>query len=556
MSINNKKSAILFPLIISGILVLGIFIGMKLSSSRISERLLIYPRVDKVNSVLNMIEDSYVDSVPREKLEKVAIESILQKLDPHSIYIPAEELQAVNEPLEGNFSGIGIQYNIQNDTLVVMNTVPNGPSEKVGIKAGDRIVRVNDTTMIGTKLLNDKIISKLKGKKGSAVKISVKRFGNRDLVDFNIIRDIIPLYSIDIHYMINRETGYIKINKFAKNTYDEFLKSAKDLHAKGMKKVIIDLRGNGGGYLESVVKIADEFLDGHKLIVYQKGRAKKQINSESTPGGVCVNDSLAILMDEYSASASEILAGAIQDNDRGWIVGRRSFGKGLVQEQSSLPGGSAIRLTIARYYTPTGRCIQKPYSDNTNNYYQELHNRYLHGEMTLADSTHFNDSLKFKTPGGRVVYGGGGIMPDYFVPLDTSGFSHYFANIRDKSLIYKYAFFYSDTYRAILTKFKTNRDLVSYLKKQDLKEKFIVYASKNGINGKYSDIVLSASLIENELEAYICRNFFDNDGFYPVINSIDKTIIKALEVLRSDKSLARMHHKKATMAKSQNDIGE
>lgn len=556
MSINNKKSAILFPLIISGILVLGIFIGMKLSSSRISERLLIYPRVDKVNSVLNMIEDSYVDSVPREKLEKVAIESILQKLDPHSIYIPAEELQAVNEPLEGNFSGIGIQYNIQNDTLVVMNTVPNGPSEKVGIKAGDRIVRVNDTTMIGTKLLNDKIISKLKGKKGSAVKISVKRFGNRDLVDFNIIRDIIPLYSIDIHYMINRETGYIKINKFAKNTYDEFLKSAKDLHAKGMKKVIIDLRGNGGGYLESVVKIADEFLDGHKLIVYQKGRAKKQINSESTPGGVCVNDSLAILMDEYSASASEILAGAIQDNDRGWIVGRRSFGKGLVQEQSSLPGGSAIRLTIARYYTPTGRCIQKPYSDNTNNYYQELHNRYLHGEMTLADSTHFNDSLKFKTPGGRVVYGGGGIMPDYFVPLDTSGFSHYFANIRDKSLIYKYAFFYSDTYRAILTKFKTNRDLVSYLKKQDLKEKFIVYASKNGINGKYSDIVLSASLIENELEAYICRNFFDNDGFYPVINSIDKTIIKALEVLRSDKSLARMHHKKATMAKPQNDIGE
>lgn len=543
MSIQNKKSVVLLPLVLACILVLGMFIGIKLGNSRMSDRLLIYPRIDKVNSVLNMIEDSYVDSVSREKLEKVAIESVLQKLDPHSVYIPADELQAVNEPLEGNFSGIGIQYNIQNDTVVVVSTVPQGPSEKVGVKAGDRIIKVNDTILLDKKIAGDNIVRKLKGKKGSMVRISIKRAGKRGLIDFKIVRDIIPLYSIDSHYMVNRETGYVKVNKFSRSTYDEFLKAVRELHAQGMKKLIVDLRGNGGGYLESVVKITDEFLDDHQLIVYQKGRSKRQLSSESTPGGVCLEDSLAVIIDEYSASASEIFAGAIQDNDRGWIVGRRSYGKGLVQEQSPLPGGSAIRLTIARYYTPTGRCIQKPYTAGTDTYYQEVHKRYLHGEMELADSIHFVDSLKFKTRKGRIVYGGGGIMPDYFVPLDTSGFSPYYYQVRAKSLLYNYAFIFSDNNRQKLSRYNNYRELVDFLRKQDLKEKFFAYCSGNGINGSSHDLQVSGLLIENELEAYICRNFFDDDGFYPVINSIDKTFLKALEVLHSDKKFARLHRR-------------
>ncbi len=533
MSIHNKKSVVLYPLVLAIILVLGIYLGIKLGNSKTSEQLLIFPRVDKVNSVLNLIEDSYVDSVSREYLEKAAIEAILQKLDPHSVYIPAELAQATNESLEGNFTGIGIQYNIQSDTLVVLNTVINGPSERAGIRGGDRIIKVNDTVVAGVKITNDKIIKKLKGIKGTRVKLAVRRNGHKELIDFEIIRDIVALRSIDASYMINKEAGYIKISKFSKNTYEEFITAVKDLHRKGMKKIIVDLRGNGGGYLETVIKIADEFLDDHQLIVYQKGRACHQINSTSTPGGICLKDSVAILIDEYSASASEILAGAIQDNDRGWIVGRRSFGKGLVQEQSMLPGGALIRLTIARYYTPTGRCIQKPYKYGLENYNEDIHKRFIHGEMAKSDSIKFNDSLKFITPKGRVVYGGGGIMPDFFVPIDTLNTSDYYYQVKEKGLIYRFGFIYSDMRRNDLVKFKTYQQMLSFLKKQKIMDKFIAYTSKLGIHGNIYELKESSKIIQKELESYIVRNFFDTDGFYPIYNTIDKTVLKSLEVLHS-----------------------
>ncbi|HEY4788794.1 MAG TPA: S41 family peptidase [Bacteroidales bacterium] len=528
MSVHNKKSVVLFPLILALILISGIFIGLKLNRSGISDRLLILPRGDKVNNVLNLIEDSYVDSVSRDNLEETAIEAILQKLDPHSVYIPADEFQAVNEPLEGNFSGIGIQFNAQNDTIIVVNTVPNGPSERIGLRAGDRLVRINDTIVAGVKMPTGDIVKRLKGPKGSKVKVTIKRLGVKDSIDFRVSRDVIPLYSVDAAYMLAPQVGYIKINKFAKTTHEEFLTAAKKLHKEGMKKIIVDLRGNSGGLLESAIRIADEFLDDHQLIVYTKGRARARTESYSKPGGECLKDSVIILIDESSASASEILAGAIQDNDRGWIVGRRSFGKCLVQEQSMLPGGAAIRLTIARYYTPSGRCIQKPYNNGKTNYFNELHNRILHGEMEQADSIKFNDSLRYKTVGGRIVYGGGGIMPDYFVPADTSLFSNYYYMLHEKGILYRFAFHYSDANRKILAKFKTYQALIKFLKKENVFEKMLDYADKQGIKKNYSDIKISSELLQTQLEAYIVRNFFDNNGFYPVYNTIDSTIKEAV----------------------------
>lgn len=506
------------------------FIGLKLNQSGISDRLLILPRGDKVNNVLNLIEDSYVDSVSRNKLEEVAIESILKELDPHSVYIPANELQAVSEPLEGNFSGIGVQFNSQNDTFIVVNTVPNGPSERVGIRPGDRLIRINDTIVAGMKLAFIDVTKRLKGAKGSKVKITIKRPGINDSIDFRVVRDVIPLYSVDVSYMIAPQIGYIKINKFAKTTYDEFMSAARNLHKQKMKKLIIDLRGNSGGLLETAIKISDEFLDGHQLIVYTKGRARSRTDAYSKPGGECLKDSVIILIDETSASASEILAGAIQDNDRGWIVGRRSFGKGLVQEQSLLPGGSAMRLTIARYYTPSGRCIQKPYNKGKDSYYNELHERMMHGEMEKADSIKFNDSLKFTTAKGRIVFGGGGIMPDFFVPVDTSAFSKYYFNLHDKGMIYRFAFYYSDANRRTLQKNKNYQSLVKCLSKENILDKFLTYAEKHGVKRNLQDLKVSSSLLQSQLEAYIVRNFFDNNGFYPVINSTDNSIKKAMEI--------------------------
>jgi carboxyl-terminal processing protease len=535
MNIRNSRTTVLLPLFLAIVLIIGIFIGIKLGKNGISERFMIYPRTDKINSVLNLIDDSYVDTVSREKLEKTAIDGMLETLDPHSVYIPAEELEEVNEPLAGNFGGIGVEFNLLSDTIIVVNTIANGPSERIGVKAGDRIVKVNDSIIAGIKINSDMVVKKLKGVEGSKVKISVKRMGVAGLIDFTITRGIIPIFSVDASYMMNEHTGYIKINKFAKTTYDEFLKAAKTLHSKGMKKLIIDLRGNGGGYIDAATKIADEFLDDKKLIVYTAGRTRPRVNFYSTKGGECVHDSLVILTDEYTASASEIFAGAIQDNDRGLIMGRRTFGKGLVQEQSPLPGGAAVRLTIARYYTPTGRCIQKPYKNGKEDYNDELHKRFLHGELKQADSIKFNKSEKFKTPGGHIVYGGGGIMPDIFIPLDTTFISDFYYKVVDKGIINKFAFQYSDANRSKFRKLKNVRELQVELEKLKYFDHFIAFAKAAKIEAKAGDLKISGKYLQVQLKALIARNFFDNEGFYPIFNSMDLTINNALDTLNKKK---------------------
>ncbi len=533
MKQNNKFTTILTPILFAVTLILGIIIGNKLKTSD-NKEIVLYPQMNKLDAVLKYIQDEYVDSVSKKDLIEKTIPEVLQQLDPHSIYIPAKDLEEMNEPLEGNFDGIGIQFNIQNDTIMVINTIPKGPSERVGIKAGDRIVSVNDSIIAGVGITSNKVIKLLKGKRGTKVKVGIKRKGIKDILKFEITRDKIPLESVDVAYMITKDIGYVKISKFARTTHKEFVEAVSKLKAKGMKKIIVDLRGNSGGYMDAATKIADEFLPEGKLIVFTKGRNRKKEEIRATSKGLLKTEPVVILIDEWSASASEILAGAIQDNDRGEIVGRRSFGKGLVQEPTYFSDGSGLRLTIARYYTPTGRCIQKPYHDNFKDYYNDINERYLHGELTQKDSINFPDSLKYKTPKGKIVYGGGGIMPDYFVPVDTAGVSPFLTEVISKGLIYKYAFEYSDTHRKELSKYKKWKDFEKHLNNVDLYNKFINYVKQNGITEIKSNDK-SKKIILNYLKAYIARNIIDDDGFYPIILENDKTVKKAIEVLNNEK---------------------
>jgi len=533
MENNNKKRSVYLPLIISIALVIGILVGLNISKRQQlgGSGILLYPKSDKLNNVLKYIEEEYVDTINPAKLTDEAIVTLLKGLDPHSVYIPAEEIQSVNEPLEGNFSGIGVQFNILNDTVVVINTIPNGPSALLGILPGDRIIEVDSVVVAGVKMSSESIVKKLKGPEGTFVKVTIKRPSSKRKLVYDIKRNKIPLYSIDVAYMLNDLTGYIKISQFAKTTSDEFYSAAEKLKSKGMKKMVLDLRGNGGGYLDAAINLADQFLKEGELIVYTKGRAKPREDFKATTAGTCKDIELVVVIDEYSASASEIFAGAIQDNDRGLIIGRRSFGKGLVQEQAMLSDGSAIRLTIARYYTPTGRCIQKPYNHGEEDYFKDLNSRYLHGEFENRDSIHLNDSLKYKTPKGKTVYGGGGIMPDIFVPFDTSNFSKFYFEVRDMSLIYKFAFNYSDGNRSTLKTYTDLGAFCDHLEKEKIFEKFLNYCKKQGVNPTSKDLKVSGKFVKIQLEAYIARNFFDNNGFYPVIREIDNTLDKAVEVL-------------------------
>jgi carboxyl-terminal processing protease len=531
MEYKNKGFAVYFPIIIAVAMVIGILIGRYYNGSSSESRFIIIPKANKLDNVLNYIENEYVDEVSKSEIIERAIPKILEDLDPHSQYIPAEELQKVNEPLEGNFSGIGIQFNMLNDTLVVIQTVPNGPSQKVGILAGDRIIKVDGNTVAGIKMPSDSIVGKLRGPRGTQVNVSVIRRNVEELLSFDIIRDNIPLYSVDVAYMVKSDIGFLKLNKFSATTEEEFVSAVSRLREQGLKKLILDLRENGGGYMNAAVFIADQFLNGNELIVYTQGKAREKQDFISNTGGLCTDLDVVILIDENSASASEILAGAIQDNDRGTIVGRRSFGKGLVQEQKPLSDGSAIRLTIARYYTPTGRSIQRPYNHNINDYYEDQNVRYLHGEMENADSNKFADSLKFTTPGGKIVYGGGGIMPDIFVPLDTLGITDYFIDIRNQGLIYRYSLKYADENRAKLSTLKTPGEFVQYLDKQGILRRFVAYAASEGVREVSREIRTSEKIIRVQLYAFIARNFLEDDGFYPIIQDIDNTLLKAVETL-------------------------
>ena len=527
---RNKLNVIL-PLLFALFLVGGMLIGNQLNSISEFNKFHVYPKVNKISGVIDYIAAEYVDSINRDDLIESSIPEILKQLDPHSLYIPASELASYNEPLEGNFSGIGVQFNMQEDTVYILNTIVNGPSEKVGILAGDRIIVVDDSIVAGVKLASSDIVSMLKGKKGTRVKVSIVRRGVEEPIEFEITRDRIPITSVDLGYMITSDIGYIKISNFSKTTPDEFLAAVSRLKKEGMQKLVLDLRYNGGGFLNAATEIADQFLSAGKLIVYTEGHAQPRKDLLATSRGELLDNEVVVLIDEGSASASEILAGALQDNDRGLILGRRSFGKGLVQQQTMFSDGSALRLTIARYYTPIGRSIQKPYNNGLEEYFHELNVRFSHGEMIYADSIKFADSLKFVTPGGKVVYGGGGIMPDIFIPLDTSFYTPYFNHISNRGLIYRFAFQYADNNRQILSQFSDHRNLSEYLDSRSLLTEFVKFAEENGVRAEHEEIILTQHTLQIYMKAFIARLILDNQGYYPILHEIDREVIKSIEIL-------------------------
>jgi carboxyl-terminal processing protease len=533
MNYNNSKRSIFLPLMLGVAIAIGILIGRYIPGQNdLQGNTGLRPRTDKINSILNIIESNYVDTIDRDALIESAIPAMLKKLDPHSVYIPAKDLARANEPLQGNFDGIGISFNMLTDTILVISTIPGGPSEKIGLMPGDKILYVNDSLVAGKNISDQKVMSLLKGPRGTVVRIKVMRNGKRELIPFEITRDKIPMYSIDVSYMVNDNIGYIKINNFAVTTFDEFMKGLQELKAKGMTKLILDLRANSGGIMEAAVQIANQFLKEGQLIVYTKGRTQPRSEARATGNGAFETGDLVVLIDEWSASASEILAGAIQDNDRGTIIGRRSFGKGLVQEPVSFADGSGMRLTIARYYTPTGRSIQKSYANGVDDYYEDLSKRYERGEFEVSDSIHFADSLKFTTPGGRIVYGGGGIMPDKFVPADTTGISDYYMKVR--SLIYRFAIKYTENNRETLKRFTEADEMKRYLDKQGLLGQFTKFAASNGVKEVPADLKISGNIIHIQLEAYIARNILDNKGFYPIWENIDTTLKYAIDYLKGN----------------------
>lgn len=480
------------------------------------------------------ITNLYVDQVDDNKLVESAIKGMLEELDPHSTYSTPEEVKRMNEPLQGNFDGIGIQFNMAEDTLFVIQPVSGGPSEKVGILAGDRIVMVNDTVIAGVKMSTEDVMRRLKGPKGTLVDVKVLRRSVPELLSFTIRRDKIPVYSLDASYMIAPKIGYIKINRFAATTHEEFMDALATLKGQGMQDLILDLQGNGGGYLNAAIDIANEFLGEEELIVYTEGRRSARRDFYADGNGKHQFGKLVVLVDEYSASASEIVSGAVQDWDRGMVVGRRTFGKGLVQRPIDLPDGSMIRLTISRYYTPAGRCIQKPY-ENTENYAADLIERYNRGEMMSADSIHFPDSLKCTTlKKGRTVYGGGGIMPDYFVPVDTTLYTDYHRQISYKGVLLKTHYQFIDNYRKEWN--KKYKDYTLFAQNFELTEqmmqRLIDEATKAGIAYHEEQYRKSEPLLKLQLKALIARDLWDMNEYYHTINEVDESVKKALELLQ------------------------
>ncbi len=490
---------------------------------------------NKLSYTLSLIENKYVDSISTDTLVEHVMPTLVKELDPHSVYIPAQEVQQVNEPLEGEFDGIGVVFNMATDTVIVINVIPSGPSAKAGILAGDRIVKVDADTIAGVKMPQDKVMKLLRGPRESTVKLSVERNGIDDLLEFDVVRDVIPMHSIEAALILEDSVGYIKLSQFARTSHTELLEAFAKLRAEGMTKLIFDLRDNSGGYLDQAINIANEFMADGELIVYTEDRHKQRIEEFSNGKGSAQDLEVAVLINEGSASSSEILAGALQDNDKGTIIGRRSFGKGLVQQQIPFGDGSALRLTVARYFTPTGRSIQKPYtSGDADGYELDLYNRYKNNELFSVDSVHFADSLKFTTPKGKIVYGGGGIMPDIFVPADTTDVTPYFVEVTGRSILYRYTIEYSDKHRDKLSAVKTKEDLQRMLDgDKRLVEDFIAYASSKGVKPKWGDIKRSRHLIEAQLRAYIGRNtVLDENGFYMNIYPIDVTILRAIEELK------------------------
>lgn len=538
---SKKRSSRFTPIVIAVSVVIGILIGTFYAKHFAGNRLgIINGSSNKLNALLRIVDDQYVDTINMADLVEKAMPQILAELDPHSTYIPAQNLEEVNSELEGSFSGIGIQFTIQNDTIHVNAVIQGGPSEKVGLMPGDRIVTVNDTLFVGKKVTNENAMRTLKGPKGSQVKLGIRRATEKGLLNFTITRGDIPQNTIDAAYMLENDLGYIQISKFGRTTHVELLNALAQLNHKNCKGLIIDLRGNTGGYMEAAVRMVNEFLPEGKLIVYAQGRKYQRTEDFANGTGSCQKTPLIVLVDEGSASASEIFSGAIQDNDRGTIVGRRSFGKGLVQQPIDFSDGSAIRLTIARYYTPSGRCIQRPYeSGKDRNYELDLYNRYEHGEFFSKDSIKLDESLRYSTGLGRPVYGGGGIMPDVFVPQDTIGISSYLSTVSSKGLINQFTFQYTDNHRDKLSQYDTAESLINYMRQQGVIEQFIRYAESKGVKRRNILIQKSYKLLEKSIYGSIVYNVLGQEAYIKYRNQADPTVQKAIELLEKGEAFPK-----------------
>ena len=492
-------------------------------------------QIEKLAGTMELINTFYVDTVNNDQIVDEAIVSMLEKLDPHSVYIPAKDVKKANEPLVGNFEGIGIQFNILKDTILVVATISGGPSEKVGLMAGDKIVSIDGEVSAGVGYKNNDVVKRLRGDKGTKVTVGIKRRGAKKPLDFTITRDKIPLFSVDASYMANPTTGYIKINRFAAKTVKEFTEAMEKLEEQGMENLILDLQGNGGGYLDAAFKLADQFTGANELIVYTQGRRSPKQFLKATNEGVFESGKLIILVNEASASASEIVSGAVQDLDRGIIIGRQTFGKGLVQKPYRLNDGSMIRLTIAKYYTPSGRCIQRPYDEGKKQYYKDIRERLNSGQLMSMDSIKFPDSLSYLTSNGRKVFGGGGIMPDIFVPLDTSEISDYYSKVVRKGILNQFVLSYLDQNREKLnSEFNELSDFKSgFDTKEQAWKEFIAYAEKEGVEPNDEDLEKSGRLLSTQIKALIARNLWDSSAYFEIFNEINPSVQEALRVMDS-----------------------
>lgn len=535
---KNRRLTIWLPVIIAASIALGIFIGNHYLSLTQNGKRRMFSSGNKINAILDIIDEQYVDTVNMGKLVEGTIPKIFSELDPHSVYISAEDASIVNEDLEGSFSGIGVSFNMQTDTILVISVISGGPAEKAGLLPFDRIITINDSIYSGNSTSQAKIMRTLRGAKNSTVKLGVKRGDTPDLIYFDVTRGDVPVNSVDVSYEVSKGVGYIKVSKFGRTTYNEFITAIAKLKEAGCNSFVIDLRGNTGGYMDAAINMVNEFMPEGRLIVYTEGKAFPRNDVYTNGTGTCKEAPIVVLTDEFSASASEIFSGAIQDNDRGLIVGRRTYGKGLVQSPIKLSDGSEIRLTIARYYTPSGRSIQKDYKmGDSADYDQDLYNRFIHGEFDSADSIKNTHTEKYHTMIGRTVYGGGGIMPDIFIPRDTSGITTYFSSIVNSGTLYLYALEYSDKNREKLSSFTTYQDLYKYLQSQPLLYDFTNFAASKGIKKRPTLINISGKLIENQLQAYIVRNFFDEAGFYPIFLKDDPTLLRAIQIINEGKSV-------------------
>lgn len=534
---KQTKVNLLLAALAAFILAVGMFIGVKMSGgdSNYSGIPFMSKRTDKVQQIIQLIQRKYVDSVDIINLEKLAIEQILAGLDPHTEYLEASQFAFVNQSLEGNFDGIGVEIHFSNDTLLFVNVVKGGPAEKAGLKSGDKIVAVNGEDFKGKEFTNTDIVSKLRGPGGTKVTVDVVQADKTTRKTHEITRGKIPINSVDVAYMINPSIGYIRINKFAATTHQEFLVAFSKLAEEGLQSLILDLRGNGGGYLAAATALADEFLPNKQIITYTQGLNSPREDYIATSNGEFENGKLVILVDENSASASEVLAGAIQDTDRGIIIGRRTFGKGLVQEQVRFGDGSALRITIARYFTPLGRSIQKSYSMGNTNYRNELNSRFEHGELFNSDSTFKNpDTLIYRTPAGKSLFGSGGIMPDYFIGVDSSGFSKFYTQVANASIITDFAYRLAEKDTELLNNYKDPSDFVLKYQISDSQyQQFIRFAESKNIKVNYADSKKSELLIKRQLKSLIARRFWGDAGYYRAINQQDAVILKAVEVLKS-----------------------